>query len=58
MLAHTAGLKITEVPVVWHHVTGSKVSPFKDGWQMFVDIWKIGRKLKEYRGAVKCKIFL
>jgi len=40
-IAQRAGYKIVEVPVNWHHVTGSKVNVVKDGLRMLFDTVKI-----------------
>lgn len=39
--ANRLGFKAIEVPVNWHHVTGSKVSVLKDGIRMLVDALKL-----------------
>lgn len=43
-LAQLHGFKITEVPVNWHEVEGSKVNPLKDSIKMFVAIFRIRRR--------------
>ncbi len=40
-IAHRAGLKISEVPINWHHVAGSKVNVIRDGIRMAFDTIKI-----------------
>ncbi len=47
VLARRNGFRIKEIPISWEHITGSKVSLFKDSWKMFFDILNIKRK---YRG--------
>ena len=37
-IAHRVGMSITEVPINWHHVSGSKVNLFVDPLKMFRDI--------------------
>ncbi|KKP48276.1 MAG: Glycosyl transferase family 2 [Candidatus Woesebacteria bacterium GW2011_GWA1_33_30] len=40
-VARKLKLKITEVPVVWHHKEGTKVNPIKDSWEGLRDLLKI-----------------
>ena len=40
-IAKKLGLKIAEVPVVWHHKEGTKVNPIKDSWEGLRDLLKI-----------------
>jgi dolichyl-phosphate beta-glucosyltransferase len=40
-LAHRAGLKVAEVPVVWAHSEGTRLSPVKDGIRMFGEVLRI-----------------
>jgi hypothetical protein len=40
-LARRAGLKVTEVPVAWAHVEGTRISPLRDGIRMFGEVLKI-----------------
>lgn len=40
-IARCLGARIAEIPVRWHDVLGSKVSPVKDAGQMFVDLFRI-----------------
>lgn len=42
--AKQAGYRITEMPVKWEAIPGSKVNIVRDGWQMFWEVMKI-RKL-------------
>lgn len=42
---------IKEVPIVWHHVATSRVSPLKDSIRMFRDVVKI--RLNDFRGVYK-----
>ncbi len=43
-LAQMRGFKITEIPVNWHEVEGSKVNPLKDSIKMFIAIFRIRRR--------------
>ena len=43
-LAQLHGFKITEVPVNWHEVEGSKVNPLKDSIKMFIAIFRIRKR--------------
>ena len=40
-LAKKAGYKIKEVPIIWHHVATSRVSPVKDSLRMFRDVVRV-----------------
>lgn len=40
-LARRLKARIAEVPVEWHNVLESKVSPLKDSFQMFLDLFRI-----------------
>ncbi len=40
-LARKLGYSIAETPVHWAHCEGSKVKPFKDGWQLLKDVVKL-----------------
>jgi glycosyltransferase involved in cell wall biosynthesis len=40
-LARRAGLKVTEVAVVWSHDAGTRISPLRDGIRMFGEVLKI-----------------
>jgi glycosyltransferase involved in cell wall biosynthesis len=40
-LARRAGLKVKEVPIRWGHDRGTRIHPFSDGLQMFVEMLSI-----------------
>src|SRR6266481_4391191 len=40
-LARKFGFKVKEVPVVWSHSEGTRISPLRDGIRMFVEVLKI-----------------
>ncbi len=40
-IARKLGLKVAEVPVVWHHKEGTKVNPIKDSWEGLRDLIKV-----------------
>jgi glycosyltransferase involved in cell wall biosynthesis len=40
-LAHRAGLRIDEVPVVWAHSEGTRLNPVRDGIRMFGEVLRI-----------------
>lgn len=40
-LARRAHLKVVEVPVVWAHVGGTRISPLRDGAKMLCEVLKI-----------------
>jgi glycosyltransferase involved in cell wall biosynthesis len=44
--AERLGLSISEVPVEWHHVDGSRLSPARDGWTTMREAWTIRRVLR------------
>ena len=48
-IAKKRGYKIKEVPIIWHHVQTSRVSPLKDSVRMFRDVLKI--RLNDIRGV-------
>lgn len=48
-IAKKRGFKIKEVPIIWHHVATSRVSPIKDSLRMLRDVIKI--RLNDFRGV-------
>ena len=40
-LARKSKMKIAEVPVVWAHVEGTRISPLRDGMRMFGEVLRI-----------------
>ncbi len=40
-LARKVGYSIKELPVLWHYVPGSKVSPLKDSFRMLMDVLRV-----------------
>lgn len=48
-LAKKKGYKIKEVPIVWHHVSTSRVNPIKDSLRMFRDVVKV--RANDIRGV-------
>jgi dolichyl-phosphate beta-glucosyltransferase len=40
-LAKRAGLRIEEVPVLWAHREGTRIHPWRDGFRMFLELFKI-----------------
>ena len=50
-LARKNGYKIEEVPIVWHHVATSRVSPIKDSLRMFRDVVRV--RLNDLQGVYK-----
>ena len=40
-LAHRAGFKMAEVPVVWAHDEGSRIHPLADGSKMLLEVLRI-----------------
>ncbi|MGH9524892.1 MAG: dolichyl-phosphate beta-glucosyltransferase [Terriglobales bacterium] len=40
-LARRSGLRVEEVPVRWGHDTGTRIHPFRDGYQMLLDMVSI-----------------
>lgn len=50
-LAKKHGYKIKEVPIVWHHVSTTRVSPIKDSLRMFRDVIKV--RFNDLRGVYK-----
>lgn len=40
-VARKLKLKVSEVPVVWHHKEGTKVNPIKDSWEGLRDLLKV-----------------
>jgi len=50
-LAKKHGYKIKEIPIIWHHVSTSRVSPLKDSARMFRDVIKV--RLNDLRGRYK-----
>lgn len=50
-VARRYGMKIAEVPVRWGHDTGTRIHPFRDGFQMFWEMLSIRRS--DMRGAYR-----
>ncbi len=50
-LAKKHGYKIKEVPIIWHHVSTTRVSPVKDSLRMLRDVIKV--RLNDLRGIYK-----
>lgn len=50
-LAKKHKYKIKEVPIAWHHVTTTRVSPIKDSLRMFRDVVKI--RFNDLQGIYK-----
>lgn len=48
-IAKKYGYKIKEVPITWHHVATTRVSPIKDSLRMLRDVIKI--RLNDFRGV-------
>lgn len=40
-IARKLKLKVTEVPVEWHHQEGTKVNPIKDSWEGLRDLMRV-----------------
>jgi len=40
-IAHRSGLTVKEVPVVWSHSEGTRISPLRDGIRMFTEVLAI-----------------
>ena len=43
--------KIKEVPIIWHHVATSRVSPIKDSLRMLRDVIKV--RMNDFKGAYR-----
>ena len=43
--ADRLGLTVTEVPIAWHHVDGSRLSPVRDGVATLREAWRVRRAL-------------
>jgi len=50
-IAKKRGYKIKEVPIIWHHVATSRVSPLKDSIRMFRDVVKV--RLNDLKGVYR-----
>jgi hypothetical protein len=50
-IACRLGFRVTEVPVQWNHVQGTKVSMFRDSFEMFVDLLRV--RLNQMRGLYR-----
>ena len=51
LLARRLGYKIKEVPVVWHYVKTSRLSPLRDSLRMFWDVVKV--RVNDLRGVYR-----
>lgn len=50
-IARKRGYSIKEVPIIWHHVSTTRVSPLKDSARMFRDVIRV--RLNDIRGVYK-----
>lgn len=50
-IARKRGYKIKEVPIIWHHVATTRVSPLKDSARMFRDVVRV--RMNDIRGLYK-----
>jgi dolichyl-phosphate beta-glucosyltransferase len=48
-IARARGLRIREIPIEWHYRPDSRVRMFRDGADMFFELWRIRRRA--WRGA-------
>jgi dolichyl-phosphate beta-glucosyltransferase len=48
-IARARGLRIREIPIEWHYRPDSRVRMFRDGADMFAELWRIRRRAR--RGA-------
>jgi len=55
--ASKAGLRISEVPVLWYNDPKSTVNPIKDSIKMFIDLFKIRLLYSEKDGPLLDKLF-
>lgn len=46
VLARLAGLRILEEPITWRNSADSRVSPIRSSWNMFLDVWRLRRRVK------------
>lgn len=44
--AERAGLRVSEVPITWHHMDDSRVRTLRDGWRMVADIVRVRLALR------------
>jgi len=40
-IARKLKLKVIDVPVLWHHMEGTKVNPIKDSWEGLRDLFRV-----------------
>lgn len=50
-IARKRGYKIKEVPIIWHHVSTTRVSPLKDSARMFRDVVRV--RVNDLKGVYK-----
>ena len=50
-IAKKKGYKIKEVPIIWHHVATTKISPIKDSLRMFRDVLRV--RLNDLQGTYR-----
>ena len=50
-IADRLGMKVKEVPVIWSHAAGTRISPLRDGMHMIAEVMAIRRNARagEYR---------
>lgn len=46
LIAHDLGLRIAEVPIAWHHVPDSRVSPVRDATRMLFDVLLLRARMR------------
>lgn len=50
-IARKLGIKVAEVPVIWHHKGTVRVSPIRDSWQGLRDLFKV--RINAFLGKYK-----
>jgi len=50
-IARKLGLKVAEVPVVWHHKATERINPIKDSWEGLTDLLRV--RINALKGKYK-----
>lgn len=53
MLARLLGFRVKQIPITWYSEPGSKVRPWQDSRQMFIDLLRIRRRRSELLGVIE-----
>jgi dolichyl-phosphate beta-glucosyltransferase len=56
LFAQRLGYQVSEVPVSWHEVPGSKVRLVRDSWRMFCGLCRLRRSVADRANVYACQV--